>query len=124
MAITKVSTVVLAATAGAAASTKAAPGATGAWINVTGVYGGDLGYSITNGAAAPGVPMTLLFQTSPDNGTTIFDYFPVAGDIVASSVTTGTIWLDQGVMYVRAIAYGNTVNAVTAAANLQAITAV
>ena len=124
MAITKSSVLVLTSTSGAAGTTKAAPGATGAWINTTTYYGGDLGYTITNGASAPGVAMTVLFQTSPDNGTTVFDYYPISGETVASSVTTGNIWLDQGVMYVRAIAYGNTTNAVTVAANLQAITAV
>jgi hypothetical protein len=124
MAITKLSTLVLASTSAAAGSTKAAPGATGAWINTSILYGGELGYSITNGASAPGSPCILLFQTSPDNGTTVFDYQAIAGDTAISSVNTGNIWLDQGVMYVRAIAYGNTTNAVTVAANLQAITAV
>lgn len=124
MPISKLSVAVLASTPGAAGSTKAAPGATGAWINVSTYYGGDIGYSITNGASAPGVPMTIMFQTSPDNGTTVYDYSPVAGDIVAASVNTNTIWLDQGVMYLRAIAYGNTTNPVTAQVNLQAITAV
>ena len=124
MAITKSSVLILTATSAAAGTTKAAPGATGAWINVSAYYGGDLGYSITNSASAPGVACTVLFQTSPDNGTTVFDYYAVAGDAAISSVNTGTVWLDQGVMYVRAIAYGNTTNAVTVAANLQAITAV
>jgi hypothetical protein len=124
MAISKTSTLVLASTSAAAGSTKAAPGAAGAWINTSTLYGGELGYSITNGASAPGAPCILLFQTSPDNGTTVFDYQAIAGDATASSVNTGNIWLDQGVMYVRAIAYGNTTNAVTVAANLQAITAV
>ena len=68
--------------------------------------------------------MTALIQVSPDNGTTVFDYYAVAGDLVASSVNTYAIQLDQGVMYMRVIGYGNTTNAVTVAANLQAITAV
>lgn len=123
MAIAKSSVLVLTSTSGAAASTKASPGATGGWIDVRGYYGGELGYSITNGGSAPGVAGTLMFQVSPDNGSTVFDYYQVAGDTVASSVTTGAIILDRGVMYVRAIAYGNTTNAVTFAANLQAVTA-
>lgn len=124
MAITKLSVAVLASTSGAAGSTKAAPGATGAWINTSTYYGGDVGISVTNGAAAPGAPLTALIQVSPDNGTTVFDYYQVAGDLVASSVNTYAIQLDQGVMYMRVIGYGNTTNAVTVAANLQAITAV
>lgn len=123
MALTKASVAVLASTSGAAASTKAAPGATGAWIDCRAYYGGELGYSITNGASAPGVGGTLLFQMSPDNGTTVFDYQMVAGDAVASSVTSGAIQLDRGVMYIRVIGYGNTTNAVAFASNLQAVTA-
>ncbi len=124
MAITKASVALVASTSGAAGSTKASPGVTGSWIDVRAYYGGDIGISITNGASAPGVAMTAMIQVSPDNGTTVFDYFPVAGDLVASSVNTYTIALDQGIMYVRVIGYGNTTNAVTLAANLQAITAV
>ncbi|MDQ2822737.1 MAG: hypothetical protein M3Y65_20560 [Pseudomonadota bacterium] len=122
MALSKSSVLVLATTAGAAASTKAAPGATGGWIDCRAFYGGELGYSITNGASAPGVAGTLLFQVSPDNGATVFDYQIAGGDTAASSVSTGSIILDRGVMYVRAIGYGNTTNAVTYAANLQAVT--
>lgn len=122
MALTKASVAVLAPTSGAAASTKAAPGAIGAWIDCRTYYGGELGYSITNGASAPGVAGTLLFQMSPDNGVTVFDYYPIAGDTIASSVTSGALVLDRGVMYIRAIGYGNTTNAVTFAANLQAVT--
>lgn len=123
MALAKSSVAVLAPTSGAAGTTKAAPGATGSWIDTRAYYGGELGYSITNGASAPGVAGALQFQVSPDNGVTVFDYQLVAGDTVASSVTTGAILLDRGVMYVRAIGYGNTTNAVTFAANLQAVTA-
>ena len=122
MALTKASIAVLASTSGAAGSTKTAPGVTGAWIDCRAYYGGELGYSITNGASAPAVAGTLLFQVSPDNGATVFDYQAVGGDTTASSVTTGAIVLDRGVMYVRAISYGNTTNAVTFAANLQAVT--
>lgn len=122
MALSKLSVPVLAATSGAAGSTKASPGATGGWIDCRGYYGGELGYSITNGSSAPGAAGTLLFQVSPDNGVTVFDYQIVAGDTVASSVNTGSILLDRGVMWVRAIGYSNTTNAVTFAANLQAVT--
>ena len=122
MAIAKTSVPVLASTSGAAGTTKASPGATGSAIDCRAYYGGELSYSITNGASAPGVAGTLLFQASPD-GTTWYDYYAAAGDTVASSVNTGTIILDRGVMYVRAIGYGNTTNSVTFAANLQAVTA-
>lgn len=124
MAITKSSVLVLASTSATAGSTKASPGATGSWIACSGYYGGDIGISITNGASAPGAALTALIQVSPDNGTTVFDYYPVAGDVAASSVNTYTIKLDQGIMYMRVIGYGNTTNAVTVAASLQAITGI
>jgi hypothetical protein len=122
MALSKASIPILAPTLGAAGSTKAAPGALGAWIDVRACYGGELGYSITNGSSAPGMAGTLLFQVSPDNGATVFDYQVVGGDTVPSNSATGSIILDRGVMYVRAIGYGNTANGVTYAANLQAVT--
>lgn len=121
MALSKASVPVLASTSGAAGSTKASPGATGSAIDCRAYYGGELGFTITNGGSAPGVAGTLLFQASPD-GTTWYDYQSFGGDTTASSVTTGSIILDRGVMYVRAIGYGNTTNAVTYAANLQAVT--
>lgn len=124
MAITKASVNILTSGTCAAASTKASPGQTGLWIACTGYYGGDIGYSISNTGGAVATAGTITFQSSPDNGTTVFDYYTIAGTLNSADVVTGTLWLDQGVMYVRAIAYGNTTNAVTCAANLQAITAV
>ena len=126
MAISKSSTLILTSASIAANGTKTSPsaGGTGSWINTSTFYGGDLGYSITNGTSAPGTAGVITFQTSPDGGTTVFDYYTVSGDVSVSSVNTGTLWLDQGVMFVRAIAYGNITNPVTVAANLQAITAV
>ena len=126
MAITKLSVTVLPSASIAAGGTKTAPstGGTGGWVNTSTYYGGDLGYSITNGAVAPTAPLIITFQASPDNGVTVFDYYNIAGDLVANSVTTGTIWLDQGIIFIRAIAYNNATSAVTASANLQAISAV
>ncbi|MDB5733273.1 MAG: hypothetical protein JWQ03_3168, partial [Variovorax sp.] len=116
MAITKSAVVALTSTSAAAGSTKASPGATGSWLDVTGAYGGDLSWRLINGGSAPGVAPTLTIQASPDNGTTVFDYASVGGDIIASSDNSGTIWIDQGIQYVRVIAYGNTTNAITASA--------
>lgn len=123
MAITKSAVVVLASTSASAGSTKASPGATGSAIDCRTYYGGELTYKITNGGSAPGVALSLTFQASPD-GTAWFDYYTVAGDTTASSVNSGALQLDRGVMYVRAIGYGNTTNAVTVEAGLQAVTAV
>lgn len=124
MAITKSAVVALTSTSAAAGSTKASPSATGSWLDITGAYGGDLSWRLINGGSAPGVAPTLTIQASPDNGTTVFDYASVGGDIIASSDNSGTIWIDQGIQYVRVIAYGNTTNAITASASLSKITAI
>lgn len=126
MAITKskIAAIAYAATNAAAGTTKAAPGVNSGWIDMTGKYGGDLSYRIVNGAAAPGVAPTVTVQASPDNGVTFYDYATVGGDVTVSSDNSGTIWLDQGLMYVRVIGYGNTTNAVGIGADIQAITAV
>lgn len=121
MPITKSAVVVLASTSVAAGTLKTAPVA-GAAIDVRAYYGGELTYKITNGTA-PAAPCAVTFQSS-HNGVDWFDYQTMAGDTVVSSITTGSILLDRGVMYVRAIAYGNTTNAVTVEAHLQAVTAV
>lgn len=122
MPITKTAVVVLSAASVAAGTTKASPVA-GAAVDCRAYYGGELTYKITNGASAPTVAGAVTFQVSHD-GTTWFDYFTAGGDSVASSVSSGSILLDRGVMYVRAIAYGNTVNAVAVDAHLHAVTAV
>lgn len=124
MAITKSAVTALTSTSAAAGSSKASPGATGSWLDLTGAYGGDLSWRLINGGSAPGVAPTLTVQASPDNGTTVFDYASVGGDIIASSDNSGTIWIDQGIQYVRVIAYGNTTNAITASASLSKITAI
>jgi hypothetical protein len=123
MAITKSSVAVLASVSVPAGGTKTAlvAAGTGAAVNCTGYYGGELAWKITNGASAPGTPLTLTFQASPD-GTNWFDYYTAAGDVASNSVNSGTIVLDRGVMFLRAIAYANTTNAVTVEANLQAVT--
>lgn len=120
MALTKSAVSVLASQSVAAGSTKAAPNVTGSAIDCRTYYGGELTWKVTN-ATAPGVAGAITFQASHD-GTNWYDYYTAGGDTVASSVNSGSILLDRGVMYLRAIAYGNTTNAVTVEANLQAVT--
>jgi hypothetical protein len=122
MAITKSAVAVLASTSVAAGSSKTAPGATGSAIDCRTYYGGELTWKITNGASAPGAALSLTFQASHD-GTNWYDYYTVGGDTTASSINSGSIQLDRGVMYLRPIAYGNTTNSVTVESNLQAVTA-
>ena len=119
MAINKQAVTILASTNVPAGTTAAAPVA-GAAVDVRAFAGGEWGYKITNGASAPAVPCTLVLQTSPD-GTNWYDYFPVGGATSAAGVVSGSVTMTRGVMFARAIAYGNTTNAVTVESTLQAV---
>jgi len=118
MAITKQAVAILAATNVAAGTAAAAPVA-GVAVDVRAFAGGEWAYKITNSASAPTVPCTLVLQTSHD-GTNWYDYFTVGGSVAASGVTSGSVAMSVGVMYARALAYGNTVSAVTVESHLQA----
>ncbi len=119
--VTKTPVTLLNAVSGAAGSTKVAPGATSGWIDLGAADGGDMGLSITNGTA-PGVAPTILIQWSPDNGTTVYDYWAMGGDVTASSVNTATAWIDPGIRYVRVIGFGNTTNPCTFGATFSGVT--
>lgn len=118
MAITKTPVTILAPTNVPAGTTAAAPVA-GAAVDVRTLAGGEWAYKITNGASAPTVPCTMVLQTSHD-GTNWYDYFAIGGAAGASGVTSGSVAMSAGVMYARAIAHGNTTNAVTVESYLQA----
>lgn len=126
MAITKAVTSLFAAVScgGATPGTKASPSIASAWQDMTGSYGGDVGIRMVNGASAPGVAPTVVIQWSPDNGTTVYDYATVGGDTTANSDNSVSIWIDQGIGYIREIGFGNTTNAVTVTSSLSKITAV
>jgi len=117
MAITKQAVAILAATNVPAGTPAAAPVA-GAAVDVRAFAGGEWAYKITNGASAPTVPATLILQTSHD-GTNWYDYWTVGGAAGASGISSGSVAMSAGVMFARAIAYGNTTNAVTVESHLQ-----
>lgn len=118
MAITKQAVTILAPTNVPAGTTAAAPVA-GASVDVRAFAGGEWAYKITNGASAPTVAATLVLQTSHD-GTKWYDYFAVGGAVAANGVLSSSVGMSAGVMYARAIAYGNVTNAVTVESYLQA----
>ena len=118
MAITKQPVTILASTNVPAGTSAAAPVA-GAAVDVRAFAGGEWAYKITNGTSAPTVPCTMVLQTSHD-GANWYDYFTVGGSAAASGVSSGSVAMSAGVMYARAIAYGNTVSAVTVESHLQA----
>jgi hypothetical protein len=122
MALTKANATLLTSQSVAAGLTKATA-VFGAWIDVRDAYRMCVRWKLTNGASAPGVAPTFIVQTSPNNGTLIYDEYIVGGDTTASSVNSGPIPIDDTTMYVRVGVYGHTTNAVTAEASLQEITA-
>lgn len=121
MALTKASAAVFPSASVAAGLTKATA-VFSPWINTQTYYRMCVRWTLTNNAAAPGAAPVLLAQTSPDNGTTVYDEYPVGGDIQPSSVNSGEITVDDTTMYIRVGVYGHTTNAVTAQATIQAIT--
>lgn len=116
------------AVAAASAGTKGAPGAAGAWIDISAYDGGDVGLSVLNGATGPGVAGNILIQNSPDNGTTVYDYWGCSGDTANYSAATGaglvnpTIKIDPGLKYIRVIGFGHTVNPVSYGATFTGVT--
>jgi hypothetical protein len=108
---------------GANTTTKAAPQYVSPTVNVTTGYGGGLGWSIKNGASAPTVAPTLMFQVSVDgtNGSWR-DYHTTGGDTVNNSENTGFIELSRGAFYIRVIVFGNATNAITIAAEVFGVT--
>lgn len=113
------STVTILAATQSTGGTKAAPAATGAWVDVRGLNGGDIAWSVKNSASAPGVQGQFALQVSDKNdGTNVADLWQGSGTSAASDEVTGLIDLPNSVSYVRMICYGNTTNAVTFAASL------
>jgi hypothetical protein len=121
MALTKATATLLTSQLVAAGLTKATA-VFGAWMDVRDAYRMCVRWKLTNGTA-PGVAPTLIVQTSPNNGTLVYDEYTVGGDTTASSINSGPIPIDDTTMYVRVGVYGHTTNAVTAEASLQEITA-
>ena len=115
--MTKALTTLQASVAQAAAATT-----TGTALNMSTYYGGWLTGIITNGATGPTLPGILTVQTSDDN-TTFRDAYVFTAGITASITYTFGIDLPWGVMFVRTKFSGNTVQAVTIAAEIGAVTA-
>jgi hypothetical protein len=99
--------------------TKTAPGSgAGAWVDVRGLNGGEIAWSVKNGSSAPGVQgqFTLQIADAVDGSgvaANATDLWTGGGDTVASSESTGVVQLPATASYVRALNYGNTTNSVT-----------
>ena len=117
---TRSTVTIFAALAIAPGGTKAAPATNGAgaWIDVRGLNGGEIAWSVKNGSIAPGVQgqFTLQVADAVDGSgvaANATDLWTGGGDIVASSESTGLVQLPPTASYVRALNYGNTTNSVT-----------
>ena len=119
MAVTKEAfTLIAAATNVPAGTTKAAPVGGATAVDVLTFLSGQLLARITNGGAL-GVACTVEFQVSPD-GVNWFMHSQVSSSNLANTtVSEGVIPFEQGNMYVRAIAYGNTTSTCTVEAHLK-----
>lgn len=127
MPATKASVTLLASQSVAAGLTKSTA-VYGAWVDTRTFYRMCVRWRMRNGASAPGIAPTMVVQTSPDNGITVYDSYLVYGDTSSYNATTGAgdnsneVSLDDTTMYVRVGVYAHTTNAVTAEASLQEIT--
>lgn len=85
----------------------------GGWIDISAFNGGDIGWSVTNGASAPSTALqfTVQFASAMSVAKGAYDRWSGAGDTVASSVTSGMIPVPATAKYVRGLAYGNQTNA-------------
>jgi len=102
-----------------AGGTKTSPatGGTGPWVDVRGKNGGQLVWSVKNGASAPGSPGQFTFQIGDGSDiatvTNITDLWTGAGTLTANEESSGVIDLPNTASFVREICYGNTTSAVT-----------
>jgi hypothetical protein len=106
-------TIIAAGTSIAAGGTEASPVAAGigATVGPYADYGCSFAYRITNGASAPGAPMTMVFYGVA--GGRLYEVARVAGDTVANSSYSGAIACPPGFPSYTAKSFGNTTNAVT-----------
>ena len=88
----------------------AAAAVTEASVNITAIYGGEVAWKITNGAAAPTTAPTVEVQVSDDN-VNFYRLFLVGGDLVALSVNSGAYPVKVASMYIRTIVTAGATNA-------------
>jgi len=116
---TRSTVTILASVSVAPGGSKAAPVAAGlgSWVDVRGLNGGQLAWSVKNGSSAPGTPGQFTFQIGDGNDTlnvtNITDLWTGAGTLNASEESSSLVDLPNTASFVRMLCYGNTTNAVT-----------
>lgn len=102
----------------AAGTARTAPAGGAPVVDTRTFLSGLLLARISNGGSL-GAACTIEFQVSPD-GTNWFTHSLVSSsNLLAGTLTEGCISYEQGNMYVRAIAYGNTTSICTVEAWLK-----
>jgi hypothetical protein len=116
MASTKsLSTIIAAATSNTAGSTT-----TGTAVDLTTKYGAMITGILTNGGTGPTIAPTAYVEISGDN-TNWKQFYTVAGDTTASSITPFSCEIVPSVMYARVRVTGNTGQTITCEAFAQVL---
>jgi hypothetical protein len=126
MPATKAENVILAAVSVAAGGTQAAPVAAGvgATVDTSTDYDMVVSYKFTNGAAGPGVQISITVYGSND-GTRWYEIYSISSKtIAANGVDSGSIQCPRSYSKIRADVWGNSVQPVTAEVYLQRMTGV
>ena len=116
---TRSTVTIFAALAISPGGTKAAPSANGAgpWVDVRGLNGGQIAWSVKNGSSAPGSPGQFTLQVGDGNDTSnvtnVTDLWTGAGTLTPSEESSNLVDLPSTASFVRALNYGNTTNSVT-----------
>lgn len=94
---------------------------TSSTLNLTTAYGAIVTAQITNGATAPTAACSVTINVSID-GTTFVQWAQGTAGLGVSTAYPFAFTIDPATMYVQAVFTGNTGQAVTVAAQAQALT--
>ncbi len=107
----------------ASATNTAGSTTTGSWIDMTGTAGGLVDLLVTNGGTGPTVACSAFVDSSPDNGTTIYqDIGGGTANTTASAVNPFHVVVPAGTRYIRSRFTGNTSQSVTVQADVHRFT--
>lgn len=120
MAATKTNNTIIAA----ATSNTASGTTTGTFLSLATAYGALVTIKLTNGGTPPTIAPTATVFLSGDGGTTMKKFYPVAGDLVASSVNEFAIDIPPAAMGVNVVVMGNTGQAITCEAFAEVLTGI
>jgi hypothetical protein len=119
MAMTIAEATIIASTSIPANGTEAAPvtAGNGATVGPFADYGNSFAFRVSNGASAPGSPLTVVFYGV--SGSRLYEIDRYTHDTTASSVVSGAVPCPPGFGTFTAKAFGNTSQLVTAEVYLE-----